>query len=187
MSRLIEPETRRLRLRQWREADRKPFATLCSDPKVMEFLMPVAGRAASDAKIDRWRALISCRGWGLWALEVKETEQFIGFVGLQIPEEPHPFLPCVEIGWRLDATQWGFGYATEAATEALRVGFEILDLREIIASTAIKNSRSRRLMERLGMLQGETFVQPDIPTGHPLALHILYRLSKISQRPLEGC
>lgn len=147
--------------------------------------MPVAGRAASDAKIDKWRALISRRGWGLWALEVKETQQFIGFVGLQIPEEPHPFLPCVEIGWRLDAAYWGFGYATEAATEALRVGFEILDLPEIIASTAVKNSRSRRLMERLGMLQGETFVQSDIPTGHPLALHILYRLPKISRPPLE--
>lgn len=174
-----EFETARLRLRQWRVSDREPFAAICADPEVMEFLSGRRDRETALAAIDKWSALIAERGWGLWALELKEAREFIGFAGLQIPAEGHPFLPCVEIGWRLARKHWRNGYATEAAREALRIGFETLDLPEMIATTAAGNARSRAVMERLGMKGPEAvFQHPGVPSDSPLRTHLLFRISK---------
>jgi RimJ/RimL family protein N-acetyltransferase len=179
MAAVIEFDTERLRLRQWLDADREPFARLSADRRVMEFFPSVLDRAASDATVDRVQALIAERGWGFWAVESKTDRQFIGFVGLHIPKVDLPFSPCVEIGWRLASEYWGKGYATEAASGALKVGFERLCLPEIVSFTAIINRRSRAVMERLGMdLDAETFEHPHIPVGHPLREHCLYRLSR---------
>ena len=115
MAELIEIETERLRLRQWIESDREPFARLNADPRVMEFLPSILDRVASDAMIDRLQAKIAEHGWGLWAVESKQNQKFIGFVGLQVPTANLPFSPCVEVGWRLAFEYWGKGYATEAA------------------------------------------------------------------------
>lgn len=180
MAELIELETERLRLRQWIESDREPFARLNVDPRVMEFLPSILDRSTSDAMIDRLQTLIADRGWGFWAVELKQDNQFIGFVGLQIPKADFPFSPCVEIGWRLGFEYWGKGYATEAAQAALKVGFERLELPEIVSFTAINNHRSSAVMERLGMnnQKTETFEHPSLPVGHPLREHCLYRLSR---------
>jgi RimJ/RimL family protein N-acetyltransferase len=179
MAELIEIETERLRLRQWIESDREPFARLNTDPRVMEFLPSILDRAASDAMIDRIQALISERGWGFWAVESKQDKQFIGFVGLHIPTADLPFAPCVEVGWRLAFEYWGKGYATEAAKAALKVGFDRLELPEIVSFTTIDNHRSSAVMERLGMSRDvETFEHSALPPGHSLREHCLYRLSQ---------
>jgi RimJ/RimL family protein N-acetyltransferase len=180
MAELIEFETERLRLRQWIESDRKIFARLNSDPRVMEFFPSILDRATSEAGIDRAQAKIADRGWGFWAVESKQDNQFIGFVGLEIPRADLPFSPCVEIGWRLAFEYWGKGYATEAAKAALKVGFDRLNLPEIVSFTAINNHRSSAVMERLGMIrEAETFEHPSLPVGHPLREHYLYRLSQL--------
>ncbi|MBI3561598.1 MAG: GNAT family N-acetyltransferase [Gammaproteobacteria bacterium] len=180
MSELIEFNTERLRLRQWRATDREPFAALNADPNVMAFYPAPLERAASDAMADRCHALIAGRGWGFWAVEIKQTQVFIGFVGLHIPTAALPFAPCVEIGWRLAFQHWGKGFATEAARGALQVGFELLDLSEIVSFTSIRNLRSRAVMERLGMeAAAETFEYPNVAVGSMLRTHCLYRLSRI--------
>jgi RimJ/RimL family protein N-acetyltransferase len=180
MAALIEFETDRLRLRQWIEADREPlFASLNSDPHVMEFLPSLLDRATSDAMFDRIQSRIAERGWGFWAVESKTDGQFIGFVGLNIPQYELPFAPCVEVGWRLAVDYWGKGYATESAKGALVVGFNRLDLPEIVSFTATANHRSRAVMERLGMERdAATFDHPLLAIGHPLREHYLYRLSR---------
>ncbi|WP_373542814.1 GNAT family N-acetyltransferase [Chamaesiphon sp.] len=179
MAELIEFETERLRLRQWIASDREPFARLCGDPRVMEFFPNLLDRAASDAMVDRLEALINERGWGLWAVETLASNQFIGFVGLHIPKADLPCSPCVEIGWRLAYEYWGKGYATEAARDVLKVGFDRLALSEIVSFTATINRRSRAVMERLGLkLAAETFEHPIVPEGHILREHVLYRLSR---------
>lgn len=178
MAELIEVETERLYLRQWRAADREPFAVLNADIRVTEFLPSALDRAASDAMADRLESLIAERGWGLWAVETKQHGRFIGFVGLHIPAPGLPFSPCVEVGWRLAFEYWGKGYASEAARHSLRIGFERLDLSEIVAFTAFSNVRSRALMERLGMQPDGSFEHPRIPEGNPLRPHYLYRLSR---------
>ena len=77
--------------------------------------------------------------------------EFIGFVGLAVPRFEAHFMPAVEVGWRLAAEWWGRGYATEAAREALRFGFDEAGLAEIVSFTAPPTSRSRAVMRRIGM------------------------------------
>jgi RimJ/RimL family protein N-acetyltransferase len=179
MSALIEFDTARLRLRQWRETDREPFARLNADPRVMEFLPNLLDRSVSDAMLDRLQTLIAERGWGLWAVATQADERFIGYVGLHVPTADLPCSPCVEIGWRLAYEYWGKGYATEAARAVLGVGFDRLCLPEIVSFTAILNHRSSAVMERLGMIrEAETFKHPSLAMGHPLREHYLYRLSQ---------
>ncbi len=175
----LELSTPRLRLRQWRPADREPFAALNADPKVMEYFPATLTRAESDALADRCQTLIAERGWGFWALDRTDTQEFIGFLGLHIPVPELPFSPCVEIGWRLAVRHWGQGFATEAGRAALRVGFERLALPEIVSFAVVGNRRSRAVMERLGMRDTtETFDHPKVPQGHKLRQHCLYRLTR---------
>jgi RimJ/RimL family protein N-acetyltransferase len=176
---VIEFETERLRLRQWRESDYEPFAALNADPRVMEFFPSPLTRLESDAMAEALRSLIEQLGWGFWAVEVSGVAPYIGSVGLHVTPAALPFPPCVEIGWRLAAAYWGQGYATEAARAVLRVGFLELELPEIVSFTAVSNLRSRGVMERIGMQHhGETFEHPNVPVGSRLRPHVLYRLSR---------
>ncbi|MBS0369748.1 MAG: GNAT family N-acetyltransferase [Proteobacteria bacterium] len=174
----LEIDTPRLRLRQWRAADRAPFAALNADPRVMAHFPSTLDRTASDAIAERSEALIAERGWGFWAVERRDSGDFIGFVGLNVPTAALPFSPCVEIGWRLVHAAWGQGLASEAARAALTAGFETLGLAEIVSFTALSNRRSQAVMERLGMRRtAEDFDHPVLPEGHPLRRHCLYRLN----------
>lgn len=172
--------TERLLLRRWRDSDREPFAELNADPIAMEHFPSTLTRAESDALVDRFDGRIAERGWGLWAVEVIATGDFIGFVGLNPPPWDAHFTPAVEVGWRMRREHWGKGYATEAAREALRFGFEDLDLEEIVSFTTPGNRRSRAVMERLGMTHhpADDFEHPGVPEGHPMRLHVLYRLTR---------
>lgn len=172
----------RVRLRPWVGDDRTPFAALNADPKVMEHFPATLTRAQSDALVDRISTSITERGWGLWAAEYRpagtHAPQFIGFVGLNSPTADLPFNPCVEIGWRLAQPYWGHGLAQEAARLALRIGFDVLQLDEIVAFTSLNNARSRAVMHRLGMEEspGEQFDHPSVPADSPVRRHRLYRL-----------
>jgi RimJ/RimL family protein N-acetyltransferase len=175
---IIEFKTSRLLLRPWRASDREPFAAMNADPAVMEFFPSLQSRVNSDASIDAWQSQFAAQGWSNWAAELIESGEFIGFVGLSVPRRALPFSPCVEIGWRLARRFWGRGLATEAACGALRVGFERLSLAEIVSFTAVGNSRSRAVMERIGMGDAhQDFEHPGVPEGHALRLHCLYRIS----------
>lgn len=178
MAECIECDTARLHLRQWRAADREAFAALNADPRVMRFFPAPLARAESDAMADRCAEDIAQRGWGFWAAEERAGGALIGCVGLNVPRPDLPFSPCVEIGWRLAHDFWSRGYATEAARAALRVGFERLDLPEIVAFTAVPNLPSEAVMQRLGMRSDGVFEHPALPVGHALRLHKLYRLQR---------
>jgi RimJ/RimL family protein N-acetyltransferase len=176
---LIETETARLRLRQWRADDLAPFAELNADPAVMEFLGAALPRDESDALADRFRSLIDRRGWGFWAAETKTDGRFIGYIGLHVPSAAVPFAPCVEVGWRLARNYWGRGLASEGAAAALEIAFEVLGLAEIVSFTTVANRRSRAVMERIGMIeQPATFEHPSLPPDSPLRKHCLYRLPR---------
>ena len=169
--------TQRLLLRRWREDDRASFAALNADPEVMEHFPATMTRAESDAFADRIATHLDEVGWGLWAVEVVATGQFIGFTGLAVPRFEAHFTPAVEIGWRLARSAWGHGYATEAARGVLEFGFSDLELSEIVSFTAVDNRRSRAVMERVGMTHdpADDFDHPLLPEGHRLRRHVLYR------------
>lgn len=169
--------TPRLLLRRWREADREPFARINADPRVMlHFPAPLSG-AESDSLVDRAEAHFVVHGFGPFAVELRETGQFIGFIGLVAPSFEAHFTPAVEIGWRLDAELWNQGLATEGAHEVLSYGFEELLLPEVVSFTIPANLPSRRVMEKLGMTHdpADDFDHPRIPEGHPMQRHVLYR------------
>ena len=144
----------------------------------MEFFPSLLDRQQSDDLAATIRRLIKQRGWGFWAIEIPEIANFIGFAGLHIPRDDLPFSPCTEIGWRLAFEFWGKGYASEAAQAVLELGFKNLGLAEIVSFTAASNRRSRAVMARIGMRHaGECFEHPGITPGHPLSLHVLYRIN----------
>jgi RimJ/RimL family protein N-acetyltransferase len=179
MNQIIELETDRLILRQWHQTDREPFAQLNANTKVMEFYPRTLSRDESDAFADRIQTLIEQQGWDLWAVEIKNTQQFIGYVGLHVPTADLPFNPCVEVGWRLAYDHWGQGYAPEAAQVALKFGFESLNLAEIVSFTTLSNLRSQRVMEKIGMQRSPvTFEHPNVPIDSKLREHCLYRLCR---------
>lgn len=180
----------RVTLRPWTDADLAPFAALNADEEVMRYLTARLTREESDAYARRIRTHIDTRGFGLWALDVPQLG-FVGFVGLSakvpfelpvpgIVAEPH------EIGWRLARAAWGRGYATEAATLALRYAFQVLRLPQVVSFTAAINTASRAVMQRIGLVLRGEFEHPRLADGHRLRAHVLYAqdASPLGAKPL---
>ncbi|WP_319463557.1 GNAT family N-acetyltransferase [Micromonospora sp. RTP1Z1] len=168
-----------MRLRRWRAADRAAFAQMNADPEVMEHFPAPLTRYGSDLLVDRIEAGFDQHGFGLWAIEVVTTGQFVGFTGLSVPGFEAHFTPAVEVGWRLARPAWGQGYATEAARAAIDYGFTRVGLPMIVSFTAAINARSRAVMDRLGMTRdpADDFDHPNLPLGHRLRRHVLYQIS----------
>jgi RimJ/RimL family protein N-acetyltransferase len=178
---LIQPSTSRLVLRAWCESDRSPFAALNADPLVMEHFPTLLSRDQSDAIVNRCVEQLHRNGYGLWAVEIRTSGEFIGFVGLAAPGWQAAFTPCTEIGWRLARSAWGHGYATEAANAALATAFGPAGLDEVVSFTTTRNLRSQRVMQRIGMTRDPSgdFNHPLVADG-PLRRHVLYRLTGTS-------
>jgi RimJ/RimL family protein N-acetyltransferase len=171
-------QTERLLLRRWRDEDREPFYRMNSDARVMEFFTECLTRAQSDSLVERINEHFKKHGFGLFAAELREDQAFIGFVGLTVPSFKAHFTPCVEIGWRLAANYWGRGLTTEGARAVVKYAFEELALDALVSFTVPGNTRSRRVMEKIGMTRNapDDFDHPNLPKGHSLRRHVLYRL-----------
>lgn len=176
------PELRghRVLLRRWRAEDADAFAAINADPRVMEYFPDPLTPAQSAALTARIETSFEQRGYGLWALELPGSAPFAGFVGLEVLAPVFSFAPGVEIGWRLAPEQWGRGLATEAARLVVAFAFEQLALEELVALTFVGNTRSRAVMERIGMARDPTedFIHPSLPAGHRLSQHVLYRIAR---------
>ena len=180
MEQIKELESARLRLRPWRDTDLPEFAAMSADPQVMRYFPAPLSRLESAALIGRIRGHFAEYGYGLWALERKDTGAFIGFTGLMNVTLEVPFAPAVEIGWRLAPEHWGLGYASEAAWAALRCAFDRLALDQVMSITSQLNLPSQKVMQAIGMqrdLDGD-FEHPRLPQGHPLRPHVLYRITR---------
>jgi ribosomal-protein-alanine N-acetyltransferase len=166
-----ELRTERLLLRGWTDADRPAYAAINADPLVMATIGPVMTREQSDAHVDTMIAHWDLHGFGLWCVDL--GGECIGFTGLATPG----FMPAVEVGWRLASASWGNGYAPEAARAAVAFGFDVVGLDEIVSFTWVGNTKSRRVMEKIGMTR-----DVDADFVHPRAIaelnpHVLYRLA----------
>ncbi len=169
MAEIIEFSTERLRLRQWAPQDREPFAAMNADPEVMKYFASVGTREGSFRTIDVWQSELEERGWSNWAVEHVESRAFIGFVGLSVPRRALPFMPCVEVGWRLARSYWGKG--------------ERLNLDEVVSFTSVINWPSRAVMKRIGMVNtSEDFDHPALPEGSELRRHCLYKITLTARR-----
>lgn len=155
-------ETERLVLRRWREDDLEPLAAIDGDPEVMRFIGDgsVHTREQTAAALAFMERGWDERGFGIFAVELRETGELAGWVGLTVPGFLPEVLPAVEIGWRLGRRFWGRGIATEAAREALRFGFTEAGLDRIISICHVDHHASARVMTKLGMRQERETVVP---------------------------
>lgn len=170
-------ETDRSLLRHWRAEDLSLFAIINSDPKVMEYFPATMTEEESNNLASKINNHFEEYGYGLWAVEEKSSKKFIGFTGLSNTTFDAHFTPSIEIGWRLELNSWSKGYATEAARKVLDYALNKLNLAEIVSFTANKNTPSRRVMEKIGLNHNpkDDFNHPNLPVGHHLSSHVLYR------------
>jgi RimJ/RimL family protein N-acetyltransferase len=175
-------ETERLILRTWQKEDAEAYFRINQDPKVIEFLTGPLTMEQVNAFITGANKQFEERGFTLWATCLKETGELIGWVGLNYLDFQAHFTPAVEIGWRLGSQYWGKGYATEAAKAVLDYGFNRLNLKELVSCTVPDNTRSRRVMEKLGMIRdpNEDFRNPKLDPSHRFSKVVLYRVKAVS-------
>ncbi|KTD37348.1 acetyltransferase [Legionella moravica] len=173
-------KTSRLILRPWYEQDRKPYFEINQDEKVLEFLPGAMSEVQINQFMQHQNAQFKIRHYMLWAVELQNTGELIGFIGLNYFDQPTHFSPAVEIGWRLGSQYWGYGYATEGALASLDYGFNQLKLSEIVAFTVPNNLRSRKVMEKIGMAHdiNGSFAHPKLPLNHRLSQHVLYSIKR---------
>ncbi len=171
-----EISTPRLRLRRLRDGDLDAFVALNADPLVMEFFPRPWSREESHDAFQRVQEGFTERGFGVYTAEV--SGDFAGVVGLSVPTFQAPFIPCVEILWRLFPQFWGKGLASEAAGAVLQMAFHTLELQEVVAFTAAIHEKSIRVMERIGMKRDVAgdFDHPRVEDPR-LRRHVLYRSS----------
>lgn len=176
---VIEIDTDRLRLRQWRDNDRSPLYAMSADAEVMRYFPSTLDHKQCDELFEFCQSFLAKNGWGIWAVELQENQQFIGFAGLNHAPDSLKFSPCIEILWRLARPFWGKGYASEAANAILKIGFEQVGLTEIYSFAVMENHKSRAVMERIGMLDtGVEFRHPELSKSSSLSKHFLYKITQ---------
>lgn len=169
----------RLLLRQWIDKDRQHFAAINDDPDVMQYFPRRFTREESDVFVDSNINHIISEGWGAWAVELIDSGEFIGFVGFSNPAEWHPCAGNIDIGWRLGRKHWGYGYATEAAIVAMKIGFDSLGFENLVSFTSECNLPSIKVMKKIGMNDdGVGFEHPRIDVASRLRKHVVYRLNR---------
>lgn len=169
----IYAETKRLILRSWTPNDLISFIAMNKDVRVMKYFPALLTEAETEAFYNRIQEEFYRKGWGLYAVELKSTGYFIGYVGLHEIGFEADFSPGIEIGWRLAADHHNRGYATEAATEVLRLA-RTHGIERLYSFTAEINKPSERVMQKIGMKRIGEFGHPKLAEESPLYRHVLY-------------
>jgi ribosomal-protein-alanine N-acetyltransferase len=168
-------ETDRLILRELLPSDAEGMFELDSDPEVHRYLGNNPIRHVDQAKqiIDHVRRQYVDVGIGRWAMEEKETGNFLGWAGLKLNREPmNNHVDYYDVGYRLLKKHWGRGYATEAAKASLDYGLSRLNLTDIYGIADANNLASRKVLEKIGL----QFVEAFDFEGDP---HFWYKVSRI--------
>ena len=176
----VSLETKRLHLRPFAPQHAGDVAAMNADVRVMEYFPATLSRQESDDFLQRLINHQTTHGFAPFALHMKSDDSFVGFTGLMCATFEASFTPAVEIGWRFAHAAWGQGLGSEAAEACLAYGFEVLQVDEIVSFTAEANWRSERVMQKIGMRRdpSEDFEHPNLPQGHALRRHVLYRLRR---------
>jgi len=170
--------SKRLGFREWLDEDFKPFSKMNADPEVMKFFPKNMTANETGDLIIRTKDYFQEFGYGLYAVDKLENNEFIGFIGFMKANFEASFTPCVEIAWRIKHEEWNNGYATEGAKACLHFGFEKLQLTEIYSFTSTLNVRSEKIMQKIGMIKIGEFEHPKVEKGNKLRTHVLYKIEK---------
>lgn len=150
----------RLGFRNWQNTDLEEFANLNADSEVMRHFPKTLTLQETKDFIIRLQDHFNKKGYTYFAVEVLETREFIGFIGLAYQDYEAPFTPSTDIGWRLKKSAWGKGYATEGAKRCLQFAFSELNLTKIVATCTLNNTSSENVMQKIGMTKKGIFKHP---------------------------
>ena len=174
-------ESSRLLLRSWKASDISDYIKINQDPMVMKYFPNKLSAQETLNHFHKMQAHFVELNYGLFALELKEENRFVGFTGFSHPQFKSFFTPCVEIGWRINWAYWDKGIATEAAKACLDFGFRNLNLEKIVSFTSIHNLASEKVMQKIGMQKLTEFDHPNLETNHYLCKHVLYEINRTNK------
>lgn len=170
-------ETDRLIIRDLQESDFPALITMNQDPEVMQYFPNPYSQADSLRLYQGIQNEVKAYGYSLWAVEEKDSQEFVGLVGLHHSDlRIFAGKEVVEIGWRLRKEFWNRGYATEAAQACLDFAFQQADLSEVYSFTPLLNQLSQKVMQKLSMEFVKEFDNEKVPGDSPLYRHVLYRI-----------
>ncbi|NVK35340.1 MAG: GNAT family N-acetyltransferase [Rhodobacteraceae bacterium] len=144
-------KTSRLILRPFKDTDRDAFAALNANPVVMDDLGGPLSKDQSDTKLAHYRSAYEKTGFSRCVIELPDAT-FLGYAGIML-RDMQALGKHYDLGWRLNRSAWGKGYATEAACAILEHTLFEREVPEILAYTGPDNDRSQKVMERLGLLR----------------------------------
>ncbi len=154
--------TERLILRPFVPGDLDDLVALDADPEVMRYINGGRPTTREEIETEILPAFLTYHdrtdGYGFWAAVERASGDVLGWFHLR----PHAGAPtdAPELGYRLRASAWGRGLATEGSRELVRHGFEDLGARRIYAEAMAVHAASRRVLEKAGLRHVRTFHQP---------------------------
>ena len=143
-------ETERLVLRRLSTDDAEFVLEHLNDPSFHRYIGDRGVRSVEQARqylVDRVMASYEKFGFGIYLVELKDSREQIGTCGLLKREE----MEDVEVGFALLPQYWSKGYALEAAQAVMEYGHQELGLERIVAIVNPGNSRSFKLLEKIGL------------------------------------
>ena len=165
----------RLGFRNWTEKDIVPMSKINADKNVMEYFPSTQNQKQTEDFIKRMQKSYDENGYCYFAVDILETGELIGFIGLSYQDYKAEFTPCIDIGWRLKKAAWGNGFATEGAKTCLDFAFKKLDLKSVVAISPELNQKSQQVMKKIEMKKYSTFLHPSIDDNDPLKPCVLFK------------
>ena len=153
----IQLESERLFFRKYAITD---FPVLYDMGSNLENMKYRAGEPKSEEEVRE------CINWGIqcaeqtpcinfrYAVVLKETGETIGSCELAFTDKDP-----AELAWELHRNFWRKGYGTEIGQTLLKLGFQQLGLRRIIADCNTLNKGSYGIMEKIGMRREAHYVK----------------------------
>ena len=173
-------QSERLGFRNWIDSDTPKMIDISSNADVMEFFPAIATKIQTVEFIDRMKLMCIEKGYCYFSVDQLKDESFIGFIGLCYQTYESQFTPSVDIGWRLNKKYWHNGLATEGAKKCLNYGFNVIELKNIISTSPIINTKSIRVMEKIGMAKLTEFKHPRLKSNKRLEDCICYEITNLN-------
>lgn len=168
--------SQRLGFQDWKTTDIDLLCKINSDENVMRFFPSTKTKKETEDFINKMQHEYQKNGFCYFAVEILDTNEFIGFIGLSEQIFISDFTPAIDIGWRLHPDFWNKGYATEGAKRCLEFGFQQIKLKEIIAIAPKINLPSINVMQKIGMQKVKDFKHPLLVDFPELETCVLYNI-----------
>lgn len=166
----------RLGFRTWRPFDLDDFAVINKDREVMRFFQSTLSRKETQAMMDRMLGLFEEKGYCYFAVDLLETRELIGTIGLGWKTFEADFTPCVDIGWRIARKWWNKGLATEGALVCLDFAKQ-KGIPEVLSMASTGNTASIEVMKKIGMNYWKNFDHSELWEFPEIQHCDLYRIT----------